>query len=386
MRKTKKLVAAITFLSFVLGLTACGTKEVAQEPVLDTFAVEYELKGTTSAGKPKSDTFIFEGTTEDGIITELNFDIIRDKGTERELSKKDIMGYMMNISDGQVEKVGEGFKLTKLSATGYDTAFKGGQYMVTASCESITNTTTVKDLTFINLATQSQLEMDKAIAAYKYVATEAGIEDFSEDTLVKDIISAHGLYKDGSFVEGTNRISFAGFNGGRSYGEQIDAIVTHILNEKMTLEDVYKMFQTVNQMDQPIEDRDVVSGATISFVGDFQKIAYMAIHGDIYEGVVNHTEQDGNTKVEVVTQGYDGEIETHVTIDNSGKIIKIFIRDANETDGIGSVLTAENSDFINALIAGQDNVDEVEAVSGATVTSKALAKAVNFAIEYYKDL
>lgn len=381
----KKLIATLTVFAIALGLTSCATAK-KEEPVVETFAAEYEMKGTTSAGKPKNDTFIFEGTTEDGIITELNFDIIRNKGTEGEYSKKDIMGYQMNVSDAQIEKVGEGYKLTKLSVAGYDDAFEGGQYMLTASADSITDETKFKDLTIINLATQSELEMDKAISAYKYVAAEAGIENLSEDTLVKDIVSKHGLYKDGSFVEGTNRISFAGYNGGRSYGEQIDSIVNYILNEKMTLEDVYEMFKTVNQMDQPIEDRDAISGATISFVGDFQRMVYVAMNGELFEGVVTHTTTDGNTKVEVVTQGYGGEIETHVTFDSNGKITEIKVRDANETDGIGAVLTAENSEFINSVISGQDNLDNVEAVSGATKTSEALLKAVKLATEYYKGL
>lgn len=385
MKRTKKLMAVITASTLALALVACGKEEV-KEPVVDTFAAEYEMKGTTSAGKPKNDTFIFEGTTEDGVITELNFDIIRNKGTENEYSKKDIMGYSMNVSDAEIEKVGEDFKLTKFTSAGYDDAFDGGQFMVTASCDAITDTTTFKELTVTSFGSEEALPMEQALAAYKYVATEGGLENFNEDTLVKDLISAHGLYKDGAFAEGANRISFAGYNGGRSYGEQIDAIVTYILEEKMTLEDVYEMFKTVNQMEQPIKDRDVISGATISFVGDFQRMMYVAINGELFEGVVKHTEAEGSKKVEVVTQGYGGEIETNVTFDAEGKITAIEVRDASETDGIGSKLTAENSDFIKALIDGQENVDGVEVVSGATVTSNALAKAVKFAIEYYKGL
>ena len=154
----------------------------------------------------------------------------------------------------------------------------------------------------------------------------------------------------------------------------------------MTLEEVYEMFKTVNQMDQPIADRDVVSGATISFVGDFQRMVYVAINGELLEGVVTHTITDGNTKVEVVTQGYGGEVETHVTFDGEGKITEIAIRDAQETPEIGGVLTAENSEFINSLIEGQDKIDDVEVVSGATKTSEALVKAVKLATEYYKGL
>lgn len=388
MKRTKRLIATITAVVLALGLTACGTKTEGKgkEPVVDTFAAEYEMKGTTSAGKPKNDTFIFEGTTEDGVITELNFDIIRNKGTESEYSKKDIMGYSMNVSDAQIEKVGENFKLTKFTAAGYDDAFEGGQYMVTASCDIITDTTTFKELTVTSLGSQEPLEAEKALAAYNYVAVEAGLEELTGDTLVKDLVSAHGLFKDGAFVEGINRISFAGYNGGRSYGEQMEAIVDHILAEKMSLEDVYEMFKTVNQMDVAIKDRDVVSGATISFVGDFQRMVYVAINGELFEGVVTHTEADGNKKVEVVTQGYAGEVETHVSFDGEGKIVGIAVRDANETPEIGGVLTAENSDFIKTLIDGQADLEGVEVVSGATKTSEALIKAVNFAIEYYKGL
>ena len=52
----------------------------------------------------------------------------------------------------------------------------------------------------------------------------------------------HGLYADGSYQEGSKRISFAGYHGGRSYGEQMAAIEAYILENKMTLEDVYEPY------------------------------------------------------------------------------------------------------------------------------------------------
>lgn len=382
MKKIKRLTAAIMAVTLALGITACGK----DEKVIDTFNAEYEMKGTTSSGAPKNDTFIFNGTTEDGIITELNFDIIRNKGTEKEYSKKDIMGYSMNISDGQIENVDGKYKLTQLSSCGYDPKFEGTQFLINASCDEITDETTFKELNVSNIYTGEEVSLEQALIAYKYVAAESGVENFNEDTLVKDMLSAHGLYKDGAFVEGNKRVSFDGYNGGRSYGEQIDAIANHILNEKMTLEEVYEMFKTVNQMEEPIEERDAISGATITFVGDFQRMAYVAIHGELYEGVVSHREKDGNTVVEVVTQGFGGEIETNVSFDSEGKIVAIEVRDANETADIGGVLTAEGSDYIKALIDGQAEVQGVEAVSGATVTSNALNKAVVFALEYFNTL
>ena len=99
----------------------------------------------------------------------------------------------------------------------------------------------------------------------------------------------------------------------------------------MTLEDVHEMFKTVNQQSEPIEERDTITGATIAFVGDFQRMVYMAIHGELFEGVTTHSTAEGVTKVEVVTQGYAGEIETHVSFDDSTKkITAITVRDDQE--------------------------------------------------------
>ena len=44
----------------------------------------------------------------------LNFDIIRNKGLEGEYSKKDIMGYMMNVCDATVTETEGGWKLEHL--------------------------------------------------------------------------------------------------------------------------------------------------------------------------------------------------------------------------------------------------------------------------------
>lgn len=382
----KKLFSLLTVGTLVLALGACST---TKEPVVEEFSAEYEMKGTTSAGLPKNDTFIFEGETTDGIITKLNFDIIRNKGLEDEYSKKDLYGYEMNVSDGAIEEVNGALNLTNLSASGfvkYPGTDSGVQFMVRASLEGLTPESTFADLVVFDLSTQSTMELENAIAAYSYLAAESGIEELTGDTLVIDLMSAFDeLVVDGAFVAGEQRVSYAGYNGGRSYGEQIDAIVDYILANDMTLEDVYEMFRTVNQQSTPIEERDVISGATLSFVGDFQRTVYLAIHGELFEGVTNATEADGSTTVEVVTQGYGGEIETHVTFDADNTITAISVRDDQESEGVGAVLTADGSDFLNSLIEGQSDIESVEVSSGATVTSEALKKAVQMAIDYMNE-
>ena len=377
----KKICSVLLALALLLPVAV-----LAEDAKVETFAAEYEMFGTTSAGLPKNDTFIFEGETTDGIITKLNFDIIRNKGEADEYSKKDIMGYMMNVSDATVEEAEDSLKLTTFTVYGYDPAFSDGdayyaQFMVNASCDALTEDTLFQDLTFNDMARpDNAVTLDKALIVYGYLGREAGLE-LTGETPVKDLLALHGLYADGAFAAGSNRVSFAGYNGGRSYGEQIDAIVAYILANQMTLEDVYEMFRTVNQASTPIPERDVVSGATITFTGDFQRMVYLAIHGELFQGVVNVTEnEDGSVVKEVVTQGYGGEVETHVTLDAEGRVTAISVRDAQETDGIGAVLTADGSEYIAALIAGQDDLDAVDAVTDATVTSDALKQAVQFAL------
>ena len=73
----KKLLTLLLALALLVSAAA-----LAEGGMVEPFSAEYDMKGTTSAGKPKNDTFIFEGETTDGIITKLNFDIIRNKGTE----------------------------------------------------------------------------------------------------------------------------------------------------------------------------------------------------------------------------------------------------------------------------------------------------------------
>ncbi len=390
----KKLFALLAASALVLSLGACADNSAADDsnnqdettPVVEEFSAEYEMKGTTSAGKPKNDTFVFEGKTTDGVITELNFDIIRNKGLDGEFSKKTLMGYQMNVSDASYAASENGFTLT-LSVNSYTDELS--QYMVQATLENPTAESTFKDLMIVGAVRGSYayetLDMQTSLDCFAFLAKEAGVE-LTEDTLVADLVTPHGIFADGAYVEGSNRVSFAGLNGGRSYGEQIDAIVTYILANNMTLEDVYEMFKTVNQQSEPILERDTISGATIAFVGDFQRMTYLAIHGELFEGVTNHTVTDGNTKVEVVTQGFGGEIETHVTFDAEGKIVSVAVRDAMETDTVGAPLYAEGSDFLNALVEGQADLSAVETVSGATVTSSALIEAVEFAVEYYNGL
>ncbi len=392
----KKFLSLMLVAALALSLVACSseTEETTEETtettttteaVVETFETEYEMKGTTSSGVPKNDTFIFNGTTTDGIITELEFDVIRNKGLDSEYSKTELSGYEMNVTDATVVATDSGFALESFTSKGYSEDFAAGglQFLQSASIENLTEETTFGELTVVDYKGE-ELSPEDAIVSYQFVANEAGIGELTADTLVKDLITIHGLHDGTTFVEGENRVSFEGIAGGRSYGEQIQAIEDYILANNMTLEAVYEMFQTVNQSSQPIAERDVVAGASITFVGDFQRMAYVAIHGEIFEGVVNHTEnEDGTIKVEVVTQGFGGEIETNITFNADKTIKEISVRDHVETDGYGADILVEGSDYMASLLA---NGADAEITAGATVTSNALTNAITYAQEYVNAL
>ncbi|MGN0784103.1 MAG: FMN-binding protein [Candidatus Aphodomorpha sp.] len=87
--------------------------------------------------------------------------------------------------------------------------------------------------------------------------------------------------------------------------------------------------------------------------------------------------------VETVTAGYVGDIVLLTGVDNNGRVTGIFVRQMQETYGLGrnAVSAAFLGQFLNT--AGDAEVGTtIDAVSGATVTSKAITKGVNSACAF----
>ncbi|MEG1779241.1 MAG: RnfABCDGE type electron transport complex subunit G, partial [Oscillospiraceae bacterium] len=91
------------------------------------------------------------------------------------------------------------------------------------------------------------------------------------------------------------------------------------------------------------------------------------------------------------TEGYGGDVEVMVGVTEDLKVSKVKIMSMSETPGLGA--KAQEPEFIDqfANLNGEIMVDKngsaanaeskVEAISGATITSKAVTKAVNAALE-----
>ncbi len=85
--------------------------------------------------------------------------------------------------------------------------------------------------------------------------------------------------------------------------------------------------------------------------------------------------------------GYGGIVEVMVGVDKEGKVAGIDILSHSETPGLGA--NADKPDFTNQFIGKTGNVtvsktgggeNEINAISGATVTSNAVTDAVNEAL------
>ena len=110
--------------------------------------------------------------------------------------------------------------------------------------------------------------------------------------------------------------------------------------------------------------------------------------------------------IETVTYGYAGEITMLIGVNNAGRVTGLVVQEAHETFGLGSqaltdhvflaqflnksssfaVATAGEADAFSGATAEAEPAEgesiEVDAISGATVTSKAVIRCVNSAVAF----
>jgi electron transport complex protein RnfG len=93
---------------------------------------------------------------------------------------------------------------------------------------------------------------------------------------------------------------------------------------------------------------------------------------------------EGGYVVEVETAGYVGPMILWVGVTNDGQVSGVTVRDHRETFGLGRGAQTEWPFLIQFLgTAGEAAVgDGIDALTGATVTSKAVTRAVNSAAAF----
>ena len=108
--------------------------------------------------------------------------------------------------------------------------------------------------------------------------------------------------------------------------------------------------------------------------------------------------------IQTATQGYADEITMFIGVNNDGKVTGLVVYEAHETPGLGNNALTDHvflSQFLNrtgtfeisthgadafsgatAAAEPEGETISVDAISGATVTSKAVARCVNSAVAY----
>ena len=88
--------------------------------------------------------------------------------------------------------------------------------------------------------------------------------------------------------------------------------------------------------------------------------------------------------IETATQGYADEIVMMIGVSDDGKVKGLVVRDIHETYGLGNEALT-NWQFLSQYLNTQGDAqvgEDVDAITGATVTSKAITRCVNSAVAY----
>lgn len=116
--------------------------------------------------------------------------------------------------------------------------------------------------------------------------------------------------------------------------------------------------------------------------------------GTVYEAVAADNSLMGYVVQSTSTEGYGGKIVLYVGVTVEGKLNDISILDISETPGLG--MQAENvlvPQFHEKSVeqftytkTGSQSESEIDAISGATITTKAVTNAVNGALEVVREI
>ncbi|MQN01633.1 MAG: FMN-binding protein [Lachnospiraceae bacterium] len=97
----------------------------------------------------------------------------------------------------------------------------------------------------------------------------------------------------------------------------------------------------------------------------------------------------------VVTKSYGGNVTFSMGVTNKGKMNGYKITDTSDTPGLG-LKARDDPSFGNqfkgisagkySVIKGKASKNQIQAISGATITSRAITNGVNAGFEYYKSI
>ena len=156
--------------------------------------------------------------------------------------------------------------------------------------------------------------------------------------------------------------------------EEILAIndkLTGNIGENIVIDEVYRAYQQVS----PSDDADDMEDSTGAGLGE------LVSEDDFYGYVIGVTTKEG----------YNGDVSFYAGITKEGRLKGVSLLQIAETPGLGmnaeSVLLPQFRDVeamkFTVVKTGAISMDEIDAISGATITSDAITEGVNAAYECY---
>lgn len=88
--------------------------------------------------------------------------------------------------------------------------------------------------------------------------------------------------------------------------------------------------------------------------------------------------------IQTVAYGYAGDITLLVGVSNDGTVTGLVVRDLSETYGLGANALTD-TEFLKQFLGTSGDAEvgnNIDAITGATVSSKAVTRAVNAAVAY----
>jgi electron transport complex protein RnfG len=133
-------------------------------------------------------------------------------------------------------------------------------------------------------------------------------------------------------------------------------------------------------------DKTMAAMETVLPAGEYSQVIY---EGDPSVASVYRAGDDGWI-VEVTPSGFGGLIDMMVGVDKSGAVTGVSIVSMSETSGLGA--NASRESFRSQYVGKTGSVKlkkqggEIDALTGATVTSTAVTKGVNTALAVVQEL
>lgn len=122
-------------------------------------------------------------------------------------------------------------------------------------------------------------------------------------------------------------------------------------------------------------------GTDASALTDIEGLSTLNVEGAVRSA-------DGTVAVKATAAGYSGkDVTVYVSFDEGGAIANIAVDASTQTTGIGSKTGEESfyGGFVGWADGSVSDGSPVDAISGATVSSKAVFSAVNAAIDCYNS-